>query len=109
VKKVKKGATSNTQTHCRAAAAREVTVTFTSEVQPGLNWTFKPSQPRIKIRPGVSTLVFYTASNNSSEDITAVSTYNVNPPQVSAARACAKRGVRRAEKGAVGAGGLLFQ
>lgn len=72
----------NVEHLCRLAAQREVTVSFASEVQPGLNWTFKPCQKRIKVRPGQSTLVFYTASNNSNEDITGVSTYNVTPGQV---------------------------
>lgn len=67
---------------CRAAAKRQVTIAFAAEVQPGLKWSFKPAQKAIKIRPGQSTLVFYTAENLSDEHITAVSTYNVAPPQV---------------------------
>lgn len=67
---------------CRAAAKRQVTVDFAAEVQPGLKWSFKPCQKSIKIRPGQSTLVFYTAENLSDDHITAVSTYNVAPPQV---------------------------
>lgn len=67
---------------CRAAAKRQVTVAFAAEVQPGLKWSFKPAQKSIKIRPGQSTLVFYTAENLSDDHITAVSTYNVAPPQV---------------------------
>lgn len=67
---------------CRAAAKRQVTVAFAAEVQPGLKWSFKPCQKSIKIRPGQSTLVFYTAENLSDDHITAVSTYNVAPPQV---------------------------
>jgi cytochrome c oxidase assembly protein Cox11 len=53
-----------------------------SEVQPGLPWTFTPCQKHVKVRPGQSTLVFYNATNNSDEDMTGVSTYNVAPPQV---------------------------
>ena len=59
-----------------------VTVNFVSEVQPGLKWTFTPCQKAIKVRPGQSTLVFYTAENTSDDHLTAVSTYNVAPPQV---------------------------
>ena len=69
----------------RAAAKREITVTFISEVQPGLPWTFTPCQKQVRVRPGQSTLVFYNATNTSSEDITGVSTYNVSPAQVCAA------------------------
>lgn len=65
-----------------AAAKRQVTVTFVSEVQPGLPWSFKPCQSRIRVRPGQSTLVFYTATNHSDEDIIGVSTYNVTPASV---------------------------
>lgn len=67
---------------CRAAANRMVTVNFVSEVQPGLKWSFTPCQKAIKVRPGQSTLVFYTAENTSDDHLTAVSTYNVAPPQV---------------------------
>jgi cytochrome c oxidase assembly protein subunit 11 len=67
---------------CRAAAKRQVTVTFASEVQPGLKWSFKPCQKSVKVRPGQSTLAFYTAENLSDEHLTGVSTYNVAPPQV---------------------------
>lgn len=67
---------------CRAAAKRQITVAFAAEVQPGLKWSFTPCQKSIKIRPGQSTLVFYTAENLSDDHITAVSTYNVAPPQV---------------------------
>lgn len=59
-----------------------VTVNFVSEVQPGLKWSFTPCQKSIKVRPGQSTLVFYTAENTSDDHLTAVSTYNVAPPQV---------------------------
>jgi cytochrome c oxidase assembly protein Cox11 len=35
----------------RAAAKRELTVTFVSEVQPGLPWTFTPLRKSIKVWP----------------------------------------------------------
>lgn len=37
---------------------------------------------QLRVRPGQSTLAFYTAENNSSMPITGVSTYNVTPMKV---------------------------
>jgi cytochrome c oxidase assembly protein subunit 11 len=64
-----------------AAAARELTVTFNADVNDGMPWRFLPSQRAVKIRPGQSTLAFFTAENTSSKVITGVSTYNVTPQQ----------------------------
>ncbi|KAL4458481.1 hypothetical protein ABPG75_013346 [Micractinium tetrahymenae] len=65
----------------RAAAAREVTVYFNSDVADGMPWRFKPTQRSVKLHPGQSTLAFYTAHNRSDKAITGVSTYNVAPQQ----------------------------
>jgi hypothetical protein len=62
-----------------------IRVAFVGEVQPGLGWVFEPCQKQVCIRPGQSTLVFYTATNKTDQDIIGVSTYNVAPPQ---ARPC---------------------
>ncbi|KAK9831942.1 hypothetical protein WJX81_001558 [Elliptochloris bilobata] len=64
-----------------AAAAREVTVSFNADVSDGMNWRFLPTQRAVKVRPGQSTLVFYTAHNLSDHAVTGVSTYNVAPQQ----------------------------
>mmetsp|Transcript_1784 Transcript_1784/g.5194 ORF Transcript_1784/g.5194 Transcript_1784/m.5194 type:complete len:376 (+) Transcript_1784:81-1208(+) len=64
-----------------AAAARELTVSFNADCNDGMPWKFLPSQGSVKVRPGQSTLAFYTAENVSDKVITGVSTYNVTPQQ----------------------------
>lgn len=64
-----------------AAAARDVTVSFNANVIDGLPWRFSPTQRSVTIKPGQSTLAFYTAHNTGNRDITGVSTYNVAPQQ----------------------------
>lgn len=46
--------------------------------KPSLAWICL----QLRVRPGQSTLAFYTAENNSSMPITGVSTYNVTPMKV---------------------------
>ena len=46
--------------------------------KPSLAWIYL----QLRVRPGQSTLAFYTAENNSSTPITGVSTYNVTPMKV---------------------------
>eukprot|EP00246_Nothoceros_aenigmaticus_P008098 TRINITY_DN2258_c0_g1_i3.p1 TRINITY_DN2258_c0_g1~~TRINITY_DN2258_c0_g1_i3.p1 ORF type:complete len:169 (+),score=21.35 TRINITY_DN2258_c0_g1_i3:246-752(+) len=64
------------------AALRELVVQFNADVSDGLPWKFTPTQREIKVRPGESTLAFYTAENKSSKSITGVSTYNITPMKV---------------------------
>lgn len=64
-----------------AAAARDLTVHFNADVSDSLQWKFFPTQRSVQIKPGESTLAFYTALNNSDKAITGVSTYNVTPQQ----------------------------
>lgn len=64
-----------------AAAARDLTVFFNADVSDSLPWKFTPTQRSVNIKPGESTLAFYTAKNLSDKAITGVSTYNVTPQQ----------------------------
>jgi cytochrome c oxidase assembly protein subunit 11 len=67
----------------RAAAERELTISFNGDVSDGLEWKFTPSQRSVTIHPGQSTLAFYTVENLSkTKALTGVSTYNVTPQQV---------------------------
>ena len=52
--------------------------TSTSDILP---WTFKPTQPYVKVVPGETALCFFTATNHSKFPITGVATYNVHPPK----------------------------
>jgi cytochrome c oxidase assembly protein Cox11 len=62
---------------------RELVVQFNADVADGMPWKFTPSQREVRVRPGQSTLAFYTAENKSETPITGVSTYNVTPMKVS--------------------------
>ena len=43
-----------------AAAARDLTVNFNADVSDSLQWKFYPTQRSVQIKPGESTLAFYT-------------------------------------------------
>lgn len=62
--------------------AQRIRVTFNGSVSDVLPWSFTPQQREVRIVPGETALAFYTATNNSSEDIIGVATYSVTPGQV---------------------------
>jgi cytochrome c oxidase assembly protein subunit 11 len=59
-----------------------ITVFFDSNVAPGLDWSFRPEQRKVRVRPGVPTKIYYEATNLSDEPIVGHATYNVTPYQV---------------------------
>ncbi|KAI5069542.1 hypothetical protein GOP47_0015843 [Adiantum capillus-veneris] len=61
------------------AATRPLVVQFNADIADGLPWKFTPTQREVRVKPGQSTLAFFTAENLSSKPITGVSTYNVTP------------------------------
>lgn len=63
--------------------ARRIRVRFNSAKSDALPWSFVPQQKFIDVLPGESSLAFYTAKNNSKEDIIGIATYNVTPDRVS--------------------------
>jgi len=54
-------------------------VTFDATISPVLPWSFVPLQRQIQVKPGETALVFYRATNNSTEPIIGISSYNVTP------------------------------
>lgn len=62
--------------------AREVTVTFNTDVSPELPWEFKSLSKKISLRLGERKLIFFEAKNLSNEPVTGVSTYNVTPDKL---------------------------
>jgi cytochrome c oxidase assembly protein subunit 11 len=62
-----------------AASARAVTVSFNADVAEGMPWRFAPTQKNVVVRPGETTLAFFTAKNRSKEPVVGVATYNVQP------------------------------
>jgi cytochrome c oxidase assembly protein subunit 11 len=57
-------------------------ITFNSSVSSILPWKFTPQQREVRVLPGETALAFYTATNNSKDDIIGVATYSVTPGQV---------------------------
>ena len=62
-----------------AALARSVTISFNADVAEGMPWRFAPTQKNVVVRPGETTLAFFTAKNRSKDPVVGVATYNVQP------------------------------
>ncbi|KAG2424186.1 hypothetical protein HXX76_014719 [Chlamydomonas incerta] len=62
-----------------AASKRELRVWFNADVADDMPWDFRPTQEFVRVRPGQSTLVFFTAHNKSDKPVTGYSLYNVTP------------------------------
>lgn len=62
---------------------RRIKVQFNADSSDSLPWSFSPQQKEVSVLPGETALAFYTATNNSDEDIIGIATYNVTPNQVS--------------------------
>ena len=58
---------------------RTVTMHFDANVAPGLPWSFEPVQTTLDVKIGESTLVFYRATNTSSQPTTGTAVFNVTP------------------------------
>ncbi|CCU77181.1 Cox11/cytochrome-c oxidase assembly protein [Blumeria hordei DH14] len=62
--------------------APRIRITFNGSVSDVLPWKFVPQQREVRVLPGETALAFYTATNQSKEDIIGVATYSVTPAQV---------------------------
>lgn len=56
-----------------------VRVRFDANVDPNLDWTFRPMQTKMDLRIGEDALAYFEAVNNSDETITGTASYNVAP------------------------------
>ncbi len=63
---------------------RTITVSFDSNVAPGLPWKFEPEQNNIDVKIGQVVTVYYTVTNQSARTTTAQASYNVAPLTVGA-------------------------
>ena len=63
-------------------SAQEVTVSFNTDVAPGLPWHFRPVQHSVRVHLGEDTLVFFEAENLSDHPIVGHATFNVTPEKV---------------------------
>ena len=62
--------------------ARRIKVHFNADTSDALPWTFVPQQKFVSVLPGETSLAFYKAKNDSSQDIIGIATYNVTPDRV---------------------------
>lgn len=62
--------------------ARRITIRLDANTAQGLPWKFTPEQESVSVQVGQSVLVYYQATNLSSQAITATATYNVIPIKV---------------------------
>lgn len=58
---------------------RWVTVIFTGNTMPGLNWSFHPTQNSLRVHPGEIKLATYIAKNDAKESVTGVAVPSVSP------------------------------
>lgn len=56
-----------------------IRVRFDANVDPNMEWTFRPMQTSMELRIGETGLAFYEAVNNSDVPITGTASYNVAP------------------------------
>lgn len=62
--------------------ARRIKVHFNADSSDQLPWKFVPQQKFVNVLPGETSLAFYRARNDSTQDIIGIATYNVTPDRV---------------------------
>ena len=58
---------------------REITVRFNADVNPDLDWRFKPKQRSVVLKVGDSGLAFFEAASRADHVTGGVATFNVTP------------------------------
>lgn len=76
------GTTARTAQDNVAEAPQQVTVSFDTNVAPGMPWRFRAVQDSVKVHLGQNTLVFFEAENLSDQPIVGHATFNVSPGRV---------------------------
>ena len=61
---------------------REMTVRFNADVNPNLDWSFKPDQSSVNVKVGQEALISFTATNKSDKPIAGTAMYNITPDAV---------------------------
>ena len=67
-----------------APLERTISVSFDSNVAPGLPWKFQPENNEIEVKIGQVVTVYYTVTNQSARTTTGQAAYNVAPLTVGA-------------------------
>jgi cytochrome c oxidase assembly protein Cox11 len=73
------GTTQRAETTTGSVSDRTVTVSFSTDVAPGLPWRFEPEQREVRVRLGEEKLVFFSAENLTDQPIVGHATFNVTP------------------------------
>jgi cytochrome c oxidase assembly protein subunit 11 len=73
------GTTQRVQTAADHVAAGLVTVRFTTEISPDLDWEFRPMTAEVTLHPGEQKQVFFRAINRTKDAVTSRAVYNVTP------------------------------
>ncbi len=76
------GTTARVAADTARVAKQTVTVTFDTNVAPGLPWRFVPLQRAVTVHLGQSQLVFFRAENLSDQPIVGHAAFNVAPGRV---------------------------
>jgi cytochrome c oxidase assembly protein Cox11 len=76
------GYTQRAATDTATQSARAVTVSFNTNVAPGMPWRFVPVQRSVTVHLGQEALVFFEAENLSDQPIVGHATFNVTPGRV---------------------------
>jgi len=61
---------------------KRIRVHFNADRSDLLPWTFVPQQRYVDVLPGETSLAFYKARNEGSEDVVGIATYNVTPDRI---------------------------
>jgi cytochrome c oxidase assembly protein Cox11 len=76
------GTTERAASNDTTQSARTVTVSFNTDVAPGMPWRFVPVQHSVTVHLGEEALVFFEAENLSDHPIVGHATFNVTPDRV---------------------------
>jgi cytochrome c oxidase assembly protein subunit 11 len=76
------GTTERAASNDTTRSARSVTVSFNTDVAPGMPWRFVPVQRSVTVHLGEEALVFFEAENLSDHAIVGHATFNVSPDRV---------------------------
>lgn len=63
------------------AIDRRFTIRFNANVNPDLDWSFRPAQQTMDVAAGEQALAFYVARNTGSRPVVGTATFNVTPEQ----------------------------
>lgn len=70
-----------TQAATTKPGERRLTVRFDSNVARDLPWRFEPEKPKLSLRTGETTTVYYKVTNLSDRETSGQAAYNVSPDQ----------------------------